>query len=241
MSAWVRQHRGVGPLVGDVAVRFTSRTLLAALVLAGTSLAFHLLMARYVDFATDHWSMFVRGGAIISATMGIGVMAAILCADEMSRRGISPTLAYPLCLLVISAVSGIAQWYIRELFGLSGLGDGDHADAFRDMNMIYMALDTLVWGAFVMFAHTHRQREMRCRQQVEKLQLNHMRLAQQLARSRLLAAQAQVEPDSLLGMLDRIKQSYEAAAPDAEPLLEDLIAQLRERLNSVSASVGPSS
>ena len=221
-------------------MRLTSGTLLAALTLAAASLAFHLLMARYFDFATDYWSVFVWSGVIISATMGIGVVAAIRCADEMSQRGESPAVAYPLCLLMISLMSGVSQWYIRAWCGLMPPFDGGHADPFRGLNMIYMALDTLVWGAFVMLAYTRWQRESRCRQKMEQLQLDRMRLVQQVARSRLLATQAQVEPDALLRMLNRIKHSYEAASPDAELLLEELIAQLRERLNAVSASVGPS-
>jgi hypothetical protein len=241
MSASIRHFGNTGSLVSAIAARLSWGTLRAALGLAATSLAFHLLMARYFDFETDHWSVFVWSGIVISTTMGIGVVAAILCADEMSRRGESPPLAYPLCLLVISLVSGVWQWYIREWCGLLPLFDADQANALRDLNMIYMALDTLVWGAFAMFAYTHWQRESRCRQKVEQLQLDRMRLAQQLARSRLLATQAQVAPDWLLTMLDRIKQSYEVASPDAEPLLEELIAQLRERLNAVSAGFGPSS
>jgi hypothetical protein len=221
--------------VGAVAGRFTRRSLLYALALAATSLAFHSAMARYFDYATDTWASFMWGGAVISTTMGITSVLAILCADEASRRGWSPTVAYASSLLMASAVSGVLQWYLRVWFGLTVIADGDPSDAIRMANMVYMSLDTLVWGGVVMVGYTQWQHESRCLRQVEALHLDRLRIEQQLARSRLSATLAQVEPEVLLGMLKRIKRSYETASSDAEPLLDELIAHLRDRQNAANA------
>jgi hypothetical protein len=230
-------HGGATPtsFIGAVAVRLTWTSLLYALSLAATSLAFHSAMARYFDYATDTWASFVWGGAVISTTMGITSVLAILCADEASRRGGSPTIAYTSSLLIASAVSGVLQWYLRVWFGLTWIADGDPSDAIRMGNMLYMSLDTFVWGGVVMVVYTQWQRESRCLRQVEALHLDRLRIEQQLARSRLSATLALVEPELLLGMLNRIKRSYETASPDAEPLLDELIAHLRDRQSAANA------
>jgi hypothetical protein len=242
VNAFVLQWRNfstsVASFVYSVAARFTWRALVAALVLAATSLAFHILMARYCGYMSDAQYQFMVEGAIICTTMGITSILALLCADEATRRGVSPVLAYCVSLLLASAFSGFLQLQLRAWWILPPIvGHVEHLEVRVLLNELYMALDTLIWGGFGMLVYTHRQRELRCRALVESLQFDRLKKEQELARSRLVATQAQVEPALLLTMLDRIKASYETASDDAEPQLEELIAHLRDRLKVATSAV----
>ena len=213
--------------------------MLASQVFAASLLAFRYATARlYYPQAIP--ATFVISGVIITEITGVSVLLAILCAQEAIRRGVRPLLAYCVNLLLASVCSGVLQWYVRYWLGLQVVVDSLGLSlTVRRMNMLYIALDTVICGAFVMIVYAHWQRELRSQRLMKALQLEHLKLEQQLMHSRLLAAQTEVEPQVLLATLGRIKDLYEAASPAAELALDEFIQGLRARLTATGGAVEP--
>jgi hypothetical protein len=175
-------------------------------------------------------------GLVIQEFTAFSLLLGTLCAREAVRRGARDWAAYPTALLIAAAFTGIAQWYVRHWLGWMVMVDiNPYSPGARKWgHMLYIGIDTLVYGAFVMLAYVSRQREIHCVKLAQAVELERTDMERELARSRLAAVNARIEPHLILAQLARLKQLYEAAMPQAERELDELVQQLRARTASAA-------
>jgi hypothetical protein len=154
----------------------------------------------------------------------IGNLLIALCADETVKRGARLRRLYPLALLSVLlvnyAIAAIAHFAVgfgpvngREWLGLLAFG-----------------IDSSLWGSFAVFVYVNSRITERMAQGVREVEMRRLRLETELVESRLAAAQAQVNPQMLLGALADVRRRLSVDAPDADEQLAALIQRLRRAL-----------
>jgi hypothetical protein len=130
---------------------------------------------------------------------------------------------------------------VRHWVGVQVVVDVTDPSAFRRkwFNMTYIALDTLIYGAFIMVTFVGRQREKECVEQMRQVALQRMELENELARSRLADLQARLDPQRVLAELARIRTLYAAESDGAEDSLDALTRDLRAKLDTTRPSPQP--
>jgi hypothetical protein len=162
------------------------------------------------------------------------VLLATLCADEAVSRGARPARAYPVALLIASIITAVTQWYGRLWFGPSGMP----IDA-QGIRLVLAGLDVGLLGGLAMLAYVNRRIADQILEGVREAELRRVRLERQLIESRLAAAEAQVDPQTLFGALADIRNGFERAAPDADRRLGNLIQDLRAALARTTIPTEP--
>jgi hypothetical protein len=177
---------------------------------------------------------FVISGIIIDELTVIGLLLAILWAREAAHRGRSTLAAYAAPLVIVSLLVGFTQYYVRQWAGVQLIVDVDDPTAIRRkwFNMTYIALDTLIYGAFIMVTFVGREREKECVEQMRQVTLQRAELESELARSRLTELQARLDPQRVLAELAHIRTLYETESANAEESLDALAQDLRAKLDS---------
>ncbi len=196
------------------------------------------MVLKYVNFrffaARPLEPTFMLSGFVIDELTAMSLLVSIFVGREATLRGARPLLAYGLPLVLSALFTGYTQRFIRQLFGFRLLGQ---FDADSDFNkwflMLYIALDTLIYGAFVMFVYVNRLHEAECVEKARRAALERTRLERELAHSQLAAAGARLDPVAILAELAHIKTLYEADSPAAEPALDALAQNLRLKLEAV--------
>jgi hypothetical protein len=226
-----------GSAVRAVLAEITWRRVLAAQLIAGLWLLFRYLNGRYFS-SSQLPPTFVLSGIVIDELTAISLLIALLSAQEAVRRGGQRFLAYSLALLMASVFAAIVPWYVRQWLGLQVQVDvGNFTFIERKwMNMIFIGLDTLIYGAFITLVYTSRLRELEYIHMARTAELERAQRERDLTQSRLAEAQARLEPEAVLSTLGHIKALYERASPDAELALDDLVRQLRTKLESATAA-----
>jgi hypothetical protein len=223
-------------------VRAVLRELTWRRVLIAQPIAFAWLLFRYVNSRyyppTELPSTFVISGIIIDEITAMALLIAVLCGREAVRRGIATLAAYALPLVVASALVGLTQWYVRSWGGVQVIVDAADSSTIQRkwFNMLYIALDTLIYGAFIMVAYVSRQREKECVEKMRQVELQRAQLESELAQSRLADLEARLDPGHVLDELARIKGLYETESPNAEVSLDALAHDLRAKLDTAQAS-----
>lgn len=192
--------------------------MLAYLQARGESTPLHLLNSHF----------------IITSVGAVFVTFAALAADEALRRGVRMVRAYSLALLAASCVTAIVQWHLRSWLGV----DYPPGAGVPIVRLVLVAIDVSLLGGLAMLAYLNRQSAQRMLAGVRTAELERVQIERRLIESRLAAAQAHIDPGSLLGQLAEIRTLYGAAQPAAEARLETLIQELRATVaQSVAATV----
>jgi hypothetical protein len=175
-------------------------------------------------------------GLVIQEFTILSLLIGILAASEAVRRGARDWVAYPVALLLASAITGIGQWYVRHWLGFEVLVDlNSYTPAARRWgHMLYIGIDTFVYGAFVMLVFANWQRHIRYVRLMQDAELRRAELGREISRSRLATFNAHIEPAWLHTQLDRLRSLYDALNPAAEAELDLLVAQLRAKTASMA-------
>ena len=149
------------------------------------------------------------------------VFAAML-ADEASRDGVRPVLAYSLAFLL--------GWSAAS--ALDALGA--HVGRWWTWNP-FRVKHLFVQSSLVMAVYGYARTTRHVLERIQRSEADRIRDRQQLLAARLLALQARVEPQFLTDALTRIGELHERDPYAADAMLADLIALLRAMLPSGTA------
>jgi len=149
------------------------------------------------------------------------VFAAML-ADEASRDGVRPVLAYSLAFLL--------GWSAAS--ALDALGA--HVGRWWTWNP-FRVKHLFVQGSLAMAVYGYARTTRNVLERIQRSEADRIRDRQQLLAARLLALQARVEPQFLADALTRIGALHERDSHAADAMLADLIALLRAMLPSGTA------
>jgi hypothetical protein len=216
----------------------TWRRVLVAQIITLTWLTFRYINTRY--FPPEQLpDTFILSGLVIDELTAMVLLLGIYAGREATLRGVSSLLAYLAPLLVAGVFVGVSQYYLRHLFGFHLVVDDlPMADAMmrKQFNMLYIGLDTVIYGAFVLLVYTNREYELDCVQKMREAELERANVERELTHARLADAQARLDPQVILPELAHIKRLYEAESPTAEPALNALAQRLRRQLDSARAT-----
>jgi hypothetical protein len=214
----------------------TWRRMLVAQIITITWLVFRYINTRY--FPPAHLpDTFLLSGFLIDELTAISLLVSVYAGREAILRGVSPFAAYLAPLLIAGVLVGVSQYYLRHLLGLHlFVDDMPMADALfrKQFNMLYIGLDTVIYGAFVILVYTNREYEIECVQKMRAAELERANVERALTHARLADARARLDPQVILPELANIKHLYETESPNAEPALNALAQKLRRQLDSVS-------
>lgn len=173
----------------------------------------------------------VRGsglGVLIGDLLGgrwvtiVALVFAAMVADEASRDGVRPALAYGVALLL-----GWTGATLLDALGASVFGSWQ----FNQVRVKFLfAQGTLCMAVYAYWRTTQHTIE-----RIQRSESDRIRDRQQLLAARLMALQARVEPQFLFDALSRIGAMHERDPHAADALLADLIALLRAMLPVGSA------
>ncbi len=176
--------------------------------------------------------------AFVLALSAITNLLMVLGADEVAKRGVPlrrvNTLAISSLLFGNCAIVIATQWEFGVKFGGSAMPAVTHW-----VEALQIGINQSLWGVLVLFVYLNRRIAERMQHGVREAELRRVRLEAQLVESRLVAAQAQVDPQMLFGALAEIRRKLESDAPDAADHLDSLIQRLRIALVSTVLSNGP--
>lgn len=194
-------------------------------VIATQALA--LLIALFTWLETSGWRAQHGGlsGFIAQMLAAVFVMLAGLAGNEAVRRGWPVWRAFVVALLSAASATAVAQPAVYDWLGIAGSG----ARLLQGLNTIF---DVGVYWGMVLMVYLNRQSAARTLAGVRAVELERARAESRLIASRLAAAEAQIDPGSVLKRLAEVRDLYAAGQPGAEPKLEELIADLRRRVVS---------
>ena len=163
------------------------------------------------------------------ASMALNVLLllpAALVADALVARGARERYVYTLAVLATWPVAfvstGTMEWVYLRLFPVApGAPNLFWKAAFETSNHMY------IYGAFALLVYFNQRMADRLLENFRDAELRRVTLEQQLAASRLAAAEAQVDPRRLFDDLARIREEFADDKPHAEDSLNDLIQSLR--------------
>jgi hypothetical protein len=174
---------------------------------------------------------------VIEQTMALGILLAVLVADEAVRRGAKRFRAYAIAIVAASVLVSAAQFQVRAWLGIYTVGDRpDAALASRRMQMVYVGCDTLTYGALFILALLEYRRRADLLRRMRFAELERARRRQRGAETRLTALRTDVDAAALLTTLEDLRDRFERDTPGADELLDEVIADLRGKL--ASADVG---
>lgn len=152
---------------------------------------------------------------------GFPLVFAVRVADRAAAAGVHRLLAYGGAVM---AVTVVGVWVIARLLWPI-LGREEYWSLAND---IWLALNTQLFHALGVAVYAQWRREQLARERLMAAQQAQAERTRQLAAARLLALQAQVEPELLFDTLRRVRASVDGAdSAAADALLHDLIALLR--------------
>jgi len=163
------------------------------------------------------------------------ILLAIAVADDASDRGARRMQAYSTALIIGILAGTALSWLAWDrVFGMFGdQATGGLAEKLRinpnarytiAMNAI---LEWLMLGSLAIYVYADRRETLKIRARLHEAELDRVRASQRLLESELQAMQARVAPEFLFDTLADVRRLYAAGAPDAEELLDHLIAYLR--------------
>lgn len=164
---------------------------------------------------------------VVVGLCAIGNLLVALCADETVKRGLQLRRLYPLALLSVlvvnCAIAVIAHFAFK--FGSTNL-----PLARQWLGLLVFGIDSSLWGTFALFVYVNSRVTQRMAQGVREVEGRRLRLEAEIVESRLAAAQAQIDPQMLLGALAEVRRKLSVNAPDADTQLAALIQRLRRAL-----------
>jgi hypothetical protein len=168
---------------------------------------------------------------IIDSVMAFSMMFMTFAADELVVRGAPRRLAYPLAVIVGSAIAALVQRGIHLWLGLQSRYDG--VGTPHDISMMQPAVvffEYLTWGSIVVFIYVNRRTALAASARMNLAQVEQAWARRRTLQSRLQALQARVEPQFLFNTLAKVRILYDVDRHSGSQLLEDLIVYLRAAL-----------
>jgi hypothetical protein len=212
-SAWLRSHRDASTMAGLLAFAAPVTFFVGALSVMREPTVYVMsqLGLWWLLYGFEFWALLLfmgygethlasRCGSLVRAAAGLLGACATAAFVTLSTAGRASVLAE----------QGVVQ---------SALTMHLHASVFS-FTMVLL-----------FFAHLRRSRvHAAAAARLTQAQAAHRDARRGMAQARLAAVQARVDPQLLFGMLDAVRRAYQADAPRAECLLDELIAFLRAAL-----------
>ena len=165
------------------------------------------------------------------AVLALLAMLAALAGDEAVRRGWKVLRAFVMVVLCASALNAAAQWILHTGFGdiVPGRGPAVIANDFFNVGVL--------WGT-VLMVYLNRQSAARLLAHLRADELERAEAERRMITSRVAAAEARMDPVSVLRQLSEAREQFAAGHFGADARLEDLIATLRESVRRSVAADG---
>jgi hypothetical protein len=161
------------------------------------------------------------------------ITLAALAGDQAVRRGWPVWRAVAVGLTSAAAMAAAAFWGVRAWFGTVG-----HTPDGELVRTLGHFLDICAYWGMAMMVFLNGRSAARMLAGVRATELERVQVEQRLLTSRLAAAEAQIDPGSVLRRLAQIRDSYAAARSGADEQLEALITSLRRSVTQESTRDG---
>ena len=162
---------------------------------------------------------------------------AALAGDEATRRGWSVWRAFAVVLLCASLATALTRLGLATALNMPDPYYGPHW--FKRLLYTFFSLGG-TWG-LLLLVYLNRESARRILAGVRAGELARLQAERRLLASRLAAAQTEVDPAVVRQRLATIRDLYAAGSADADPALEQLIGELRQRAaRGVAAAEGSS-
>jgi hypothetical protein len=144
--------------------------------------------------------------------------------------------------VVVGAFAGVLIWsaamdfVLRDLLRLGLFVDHVGQPVEWAGRIIYHAWMVLFFGGLAVAAEVSQRRHMRMLVALRAAELGRATSQQQLAEITLGSLQARIDPEFVFETLSKLEALYETDPPEADRLLEELIAFLHQALADIQAS-----
>ncbi len=165
------------------------------------------------------------------AVTALLVLLAALAGDEAVRRGCTVLRAFFIVVLGASLLNAVGQWLIDAGFSdiVPGRGLATIANDFFNVGAL--------WGT-VLLVYLNRQSAARLLTRLRTDELERAHEERRVLASSLAAAEARMDPVSVLRRLSDVREQFAAGSTGADGNLEDLITTLRAGVSSNAAAAG---
>ncbi len=216
-------------------VRDVLRSITWRAMLLTQSLGLTLAVGRWIETRDKGMQPYVLLLTWIAGQSLTALLAtlATLAGDQAVRRGWPVWRAVVVALTCAAATVTIAMWGVRALLGM--LDPSPNGELARTLQWF---LDICAYWGMAMMVFLNGRSTARMLAGVRATELERVQVERRLLVSRLAAAEARIDPGSVLKQLAQIRDSYAAARPGADEQLEALIASLRRSVAQDSANEG---
>ena len=216
-----------------------------AITAAWQSVARLGFVGNNVDRGTlDYW---LYDMCVESASAG-AFLAAVIVAEAASRARVAPLRNY----LVAAIAAGAIVMVARPLLAPSPPLVPGVTDTANFLRIVFVsrqpelarraqvmeAVNSIVFFSLVVFAYAGMRRSRMAQQALAEAEIGRSEAQRELVAARLASAQVAVDPELILGRLDRIEATYDQDRGRADAMMDELIALLRDavpRLRSAPA------
>ena len=179
---------------------------------------------------------------LLGRTLFVGLLGLLsfAAAGQWPRR-LPRWLARWLLQVVVVALTGPLATLLVYLVSVGGDISSLVQSEPRILGFIWIAGSGLLIGPLLAMGALYRQRDADARSQALSFELERSELERQALDARLRLLQAQVEPHFLFNTLANVRALVETGSPQAAPVLQSLIAYLRDampRLANEAARLG---
>jgi hypothetical protein len=176
---------------------------------------------------------------IIAETIAATIVASALIGDRLVARGVRTIFAYALPLVVAAPFAALFEYTLRGWLGLYTIADRPGVDlAVRRSHMIYVICDILTYGAMLITIYLDYRRRLELVQRIRVAELARARGEADLVESRLAELRADVNPETVMAQLQRVRAMYDVDAARAERTLDAITGELRVKLSEPRVAAG---
>lgn len=219
---------GCARFARDVFRTFTWRTFLLSQLLA---VAIEIIAVLSFVMPLQPPASFSWSRVVIEETMAVSIVLALLAANQAIARGARQVPAFAIAILAASVSTAVVQFEVRHWLGIYTNGDRPGIEmSRRRLQMVYAGSDTLTYGVLFLLMYADYQRRERLLTRIREVELERAHEEQRVLRSRLAAMRSSIDAQELMTRLVDVQRLFEQDSPDADRLLDDLVAGLRARL-----------
>lgn len=225
-------HDSVVPLAARLLLRLRARAgHTAAFALLGTGIASMTMLPGWLpglnQFSLRDASP-IWGQDILTLLVGaLLVTAALRLFSERASELAQRPVKFAVLLVLGSAVATAVMWII---LARTKLAQPDEIELRSILNTWWQ---TMLWGGLVGWLYVLHLQRSEDQEQLDALQLRRATLARELARTRLGAARAQIDPAMVARVLREVHRRYHRQPEQAAILLDQLIGYLRLAMQRV--------
>ena len=174
--------------------------------------------------------------ALRCALSGVMLVLALTAADHLVDHGASRLRSFALAAALAAIGAAVTSWYLVHAFGWPNWFPAGTQMSVQRTQMAFEAIHGLLYNGLGTMAYLHWRDTQAAIRLLRSSELRRAQGARRLQQTRLLALQAQVEPELLFAALRQVGTLQRTDGAAADALLSELIALLRSLMPAARAT-----